>query len=115
MLSTWEAPSKHSFTVEKTEHASLAWTRPFRQNLTEGLSDGLDDQILSGTTAGLFTGTNLANNNIRPSTTLSTATSTTCAGIRLTVAMRRCLKTWPWWSARQRSKTWEQTYRNDKC
>ena len=32
-----------------------------RQNLTEGLDDGLDKQILSGTN-GLFTGTNLANN-----------------------------------------------------
>ena len=33
-----------------------------RQNLIEGLADGLDAEILSGTN-GLFTGTNLANNN----------------------------------------------------
>ena len=33
-----------------------------RQNLTEGLDDGLDAEILNGTN-GLFTGTNLANNN----------------------------------------------------
>lgn len=33
-----------------------------RENLSAGLADGLDDQILSGTN-GLFTGTNLANNN----------------------------------------------------
>ena len=39
-----------------------------RANLTEGLADGLDDQILSGTN-GLFTGTNLANN---PQTTNDT-------------------------------------------
>ena len=32
-----------------------------RENLSEGLADGLDDQILSGTN-GLFTGTNLPNN-----------------------------------------------------
>ena len=32
-----------------------------RENLTEGLSDGLDKQILNGTN-GLFAGTNLANN-----------------------------------------------------
>ena len=32
-----------------------------RANLSEGLSDGLDDQILTGTN-GLFTGTNLTNN-----------------------------------------------------
>ena len=34
-----------------------------RENLTAGLSDGLDDQILSGTN-GLFTGTVLANHNV---------------------------------------------------
>ena len=33
-----------------------------RQNLIEGLADGLDEAILNGTN-GLFTGTNLANNN----------------------------------------------------
>ena len=33
-----------------------------RANLSEGLSDGLDKQILSGTN-GLFSGTNLTNNN----------------------------------------------------
>ena len=33
-----------------------------RENLSEGLADGLDKQILAGTN-GLFTGTNLANNN----------------------------------------------------
>ena len=32
-----------------------------RENLSDGLSDGLDKQILAGT-AGLFTGTNLPNN-----------------------------------------------------
>ena len=32
-----------------------------RENLTEGLSDGLDNQILTGT-SGLFTGTNLSDN-----------------------------------------------------
>ena len=43
-----------------------------RENLTEGLSAGLDKQILAGT-AGLFTGTNLANNNVRLLTTLLTS------------------------------------------
>ena len=39
-----------------------------RENLTAGLSDGLDDQILSGTN-GLFTGTVLANHNVTNATT----------------------------------------------
>jgi hypothetical protein len=34
-----------------------------RENLSDGLADGLDDQILSGTD-GLLAGTNLANNNV---------------------------------------------------
>ena len=34
-----------------------------RENLSAGLADGLDKEILSGTN-GLFSGTNLPNNNI---------------------------------------------------
>ena len=39
-----------------------------RENLSMGLSDGLDDQILTGTN-GLFTGTVLANHNVTTATT----------------------------------------------
>ena len=39
-----------------------------RENLSMGLADGLDDQILSGTN-GLFTGTNLADHNVSAVTT----------------------------------------------
>ena len=39
-----------------------------RESLSMGLSDGLDDQILSGTN-GFFTGTNLANHNVTATTT----------------------------------------------
>ena len=39
-----------------------------RESLSMGLSDGLDDQILSGTD-GFFTGTNLANHNVTTATT----------------------------------------------
>ena len=39
-----------------------------RQNLNEGLSDGLDDQILTGAN-GLLTGTNLDNHNVSTVTT----------------------------------------------
>ena len=39
-----------------------------RMNLSEGLMDGLDNQILSGTN-GLLTGTNLANHNVTAETT----------------------------------------------
>ena len=41
-----------------------------RMNLSEGLSDGLDKQILAGTN-GLFTGTNLANHNVSATTTFA--------------------------------------------
>ena len=39
-----------------------------RENLSMGLADGLDNQILAGTN-GLFTGTNLSNNNVSAVTT----------------------------------------------
>ena len=39
-----------------------------RENLSMGLQDGYDDAILTGTN-GLFTGTNLANNNVTTATT----------------------------------------------
>ena len=39
-----------------------------RESLEMGLSDGLDDQILTGTD-GFFTGTNLANHNVTAETT----------------------------------------------
>ena len=42
-----------------------------RENLSAGLADGLDDQILSGTN-GLFTGTNLPNNNQTTNDTFDT-------------------------------------------
>ena len=41
-----------------------------RMNLSEGLSDGLDKQILAGTN-GLLTGTNLPNNNVTAVTTFA--------------------------------------------
>ena len=41
-----------------------------RENLSMALADGLDDQILSGTT-GLLTGTILANNNVTAETTFA--------------------------------------------
>ena len=42
-----------------------------RANLSEGLSDGLDEQILAGTN-GLFEGTNLTNNNVTVNDTFET-------------------------------------------
>ena len=42
-----------------------------RQNLNDGLADGLDKEILSGTD-GLFAGTNLANNNVTANDTFDT-------------------------------------------
>ena len=48
-----------------------------RQNLTEGLADGLDAEILNGTN-GLFTGTNLANNNQTTNDTFDSYLSNLC-------------------------------------
>ena len=48
-----------------------------RQNLIEGLDDGLDAEILSGTN-GLFTGTNLANNNQTTNDTFDSYLSNLC-------------------------------------
>ena len=42
-----------------------------RQNLNDGLADGLDKEILSGAN-GLFAGTNLANNNVTANDTFDT-------------------------------------------
>ena len=42
-----------------------------RQNLSDGLANGLDKEILSGTD-GLFAGTNLANNNVTANDTFDT-------------------------------------------
>ena len=51
-----------SFFYSREDRARFAgMDASLRENLTEGLSDGLDNQILAGTN-GLFTGTNLADN-----------------------------------------------------
>ena len=51
-----------SFFYSREDRARFAgMDAALRENLSDGLSDGLDKQILSGTN-GLFTGTNLANN-----------------------------------------------------
>ena len=48
-----------------------------RENLSEGLADGLDKQILSGTN-GLFTGTNLADNAQTTNDTFDSYLSNLC-------------------------------------
>ena len=48
-----------------------------RENLIEGLNDGLDEAILSGTN-GLFTGTNLSNNNQTTNDTFDSYLSNLC-------------------------------------
>ena len=53
-----------SFFYSREDRARFAgMDSALRQNLSEGLSDGLDKQILAGTN-GLFTSTNLPNNNV---------------------------------------------------
>ena len=51
---------------DRSRFAGMA--EALRESLSMGLSDGLDDQILSGTN-GFFTGTNLSNNNVTAETT----------------------------------------------
>ena len=48
-----------------------------RENLSEGLADGLDKQILAGTN-GLFTGTNLSNNNVTVNDTFDSYLTNLC-------------------------------------
>ena len=57
-----------SYFFSREDKARFAFMEDsLRENLTAGLSDGLDDQILSGTN-GLFTGTVLANHNVTAQT-----------------------------------------------
>ena len=52
---------RHSSTLGKTGARFAGMDAALRSNLSEGLADGLDKQILAGTN-GLFAGTNLPNN-----------------------------------------------------
>ena len=58
-----------SFFYSREDRARFAgMDESLRENLSMGLSDGLDQQIIAGTN-GLLTGTNLANNNVSAVTT----------------------------------------------
>ena len=58
-----------SFFYSREDRARFAgMDESLRENLSEGLADGLDKQIISGTN-GLLTGTNLANHNVSTETT----------------------------------------------
>lgn len=58
-----------SFFYSREDRARFAgMDSSLRENLSMGLEDGFDDQILSGTN-GLFTGTNLANHDVTDATT----------------------------------------------
>ena len=67
-----------SFFYSREDSARFAgMDAALRENLSDGLADGLDDQILSGTN-GLFTGTNLPNNNITTDDTFDTYLNHLC-------------------------------------
>ena len=78
-----------------------------RSNLTEGLADGLDDAILSGTN-GLFSWQpTLTNNAQTTNDTFDSYLNPICAGIRLTGRYAATwLPTWQWWSEPRHSKIW---------
>ena len=58
-----------SFFYSREDRARfMGMDESLRENLSEGLADGLDKQIIAGTN-GLLTGTNLANNNVSAVTT----------------------------------------------
>ena len=58
-----------SFFYSREDRARFAgMDSALRENLSMGLSDGLDEQIIAGTN-GLLTGTNLANHNVSTETT----------------------------------------------
>ena len=83
-----------------------------RENLSAGLSDGFDKQILAGTN-GLFTGTNLANNN---QTTNDDLRQLTCSNLVWNQIDGRYadhdFRTWPWWWALRPIRTWARPTRN---
>ena len=61
-----------SFFYSREDRARMSMLdSALRQNLSDGLADGLDDAILSGTN-GLFTGTNLPNNTTTTADTYDT-------------------------------------------
>ena len=61
-----------SFFYSREDRARMSMLdSSLRMNLSDGLADGLDDVILSGTN-GLFTGTNLPNNNVTTADTYDT-------------------------------------------
>ena len=67
-----------SFFYSREDRARFAgMDSALRMNLTEGLDDGLDAAILSGTN-GLFTGTNLSNNNQTTNDTFDSYLSNLC-------------------------------------
>ena len=67
-----------SFFYSREDRARFAgMDAALRENLTEGLADGLDKQILNGTN-GLFEGTNLANNNVTVNDTFDTYLNHLC-------------------------------------
>ena len=67
-----------SFSYSREDRARFAgMDSALRENLSDGLSDGLDNQILAGTN-GLFTGTNLANNNQTENDTFESYPSHLC-------------------------------------
>ena len=69
-----------SFFYSREDRARFAgMDTALRENLSMGLSDGLDDQILTGTN-GLFASTNLANHNVTTATTYDLYLSQLCYG-----------------------------------
>ena len=67
-----------SFFYSREDRARFAgMDSALRENLSDGLSDGLDKQILAGTN-GLFTGTNLPNNNQSTDDTFDTYLTNLC-------------------------------------
>ena len=73
-----QARIQAAFFYSREDRAKFAgMDAALRENLSEGLSDGLDKQILAGTN-GLFTGTNLPNNNQTTNDTFDTYLSNLC-------------------------------------
>ena len=70
VLSPVQDSSLVSSTRERTGQRFMGMDESLRENLSMGLQDGLDAQIISGTN-GLLTGTNLSNNNVSAITTFA--------------------------------------------
>ena len=97
-----------SFFYSREDRARMSMLdSALRQNLSDGLADGLDDVILSGTN-GLLTGTNLPNNAVTSADTYDTYISNLMYGQIDAGGTPLWRLTCGWWLGAPHTATWAQ-------